>query len=416
MQMASQTEAATSPAALLEPGAPASTCSGEHQEAGNRRVGPGAEQQLAPDGGSDGLRAGPDQVGSRDEFGSQSHSIVLRSVHCPHRIRCRPTRRPRNKGLRLAARDPGAALQVVDGSMAQEPVRCCACCPVPVTTQVSYNDFSAPFLGLAAGGVAEGASKRDYVRWAPEEEEVFYSALRGVAGQKPEVCLREIAARLVGTKDYAQAGCNWVVHQAWVGGTRTHTRSTAGGGHVAAGAQASVGWLCTCTQVRHYYYRLIKRLNRILGEGAALDTRNPLQVHQSMIKFWEVVSPGRYLPSTDAKWRAHGPRLMQLWTYRGWAAPRMQHRCPCSSHWLIAPLHANKSAGCGQGDARDVHGCDHEEASQAAGAQQHRAAQRGSRAEAHKRRRCQCGRVLDQRCHAWCDQQPQAQTSRTQCW
>ena len=44
------------------------------------------------------------------------------------------------------------------------------------------------------------------------------------------------------------------------------------------------------TQVRHYYYRLIKRLNRIMGAGSALDTKNPLQVHRSMIKFWEVVS------------------------------------------------------------------------------------------------------------------------------
>ena len=45
-------------------------------------------------------------------------------------------------------------------------------------------------------------------------------------------------------------------------------------------------------QVRHYYYRLIKRLNRILGKESALDTKNPMQVHQSMIKFWEVVSGG----------------------------------------------------------------------------------------------------------------------------
>jgi hypothetical protein len=42
--------------------------------------------------------------------------------------------------------------------------------------------------------------------------------------------------------------------------------------------------------VRHYYYRLIKRLNKILGPGSALDIKNPLQVHRSMIKFWEVVS------------------------------------------------------------------------------------------------------------------------------
>ena len=43
-------------------------------------------------------------------------------------------------------------------------------------------------------------------------------------------------------------------------------------------------------QVRHYYYRLLKRLNKILGEGRRLDARNNLQAHKSMIKFWEVVS------------------------------------------------------------------------------------------------------------------------------
>lgn len=34
---------------------------------------------------------------------------------------------------------------------------------------------------------------------------MFYSALRGVAGQKPEVCLKEITVQLAGSKDYAQA-------------------------------------------------------------------------------------------------------------------------------------------------------------------------------------------------------------------
>lgn len=53
---------------------------------------------------------------------------------------------------------------------------------------------------------ADGDSKRDYVRWAPQEEETFYLALRGVAGQKPEICLREITNRLTGSKDYAQVG------------------------------------------------------------------------------------------------------------------------------------------------------------------------------------------------------------------
>lgn len=50
--------------------------------------------------------------------------------------------------------------------------------------------------------------------------------------------------------------------------------------------------LCTAphwVQVRHYYYRLIKRLNKILGGESKLDIKNSLQVHRSMLKFYEVV-------------------------------------------------------------------------------------------------------------------------------
>ncbi len=60
-----------------------------------------------------------------------------------------------------------------------------------------------PLLPCAAHACAAGSGKRDYVRWAPEEEAAFFEALRGVAGQKPEKCIKEIVAR-VGTKDYAQ--------------------------------------------------------------------------------------------------------------------------------------------------------------------------------------------------------------------
>lgn len=55
-------------------------------------------------------------------------------------------------------------------------------------------------------------------------------------------------------------------------------------------------------QVRHYYYRLIKRLNKVLGEGGkggdgkVLDPRNALAVHRAMLKFWDVVRR-RALPS-----------------------------------------------------------------------------------------------------------------------
>lgn len=66
------------------------------------------------------------------------------------------------------------------------------------------------------------------------------------------------------------------------------------------------------TQVRHYYYRLIKRLNKVLGEGRVLDSRNALAVHRAMLKFWDVVSgwraclPAREVGSGAAAHRMDG--------------------------------------------------------------------------------------------------------------
>ena len=56
---------------------------------------------------------------------------------------------------------------------------------------------------------ATAQQKRDYVRWTPEEEAIFYGTLRDVAGQKPETCLKEATHRLGGSKDYPQAGGVW---------------------------------------------------------------------------------------------------------------------------------------------------------------------------------------------------------------
>lgn len=62
-----------------------------------------------------------------------------------------------------------------------------------------------PPHALTALGPPAGAevSKRDYMRWTPEEEEVFYTTLKGVAGKKPEKCLAEIAKKLT-SRGYTQ--------------------------------------------------------------------------------------------------------------------------------------------------------------------------------------------------------------------
>lgn len=67
-----------------------------------------------------------------------------------------------------------------------------------------------PLLSIHPAAAASEGQKREYVKWTPEEESVFYEALRDVAGQKPEACCKEVCQRLRGSKAYAQVclpGC-----------------------------------------------------------------------------------------------------------------------------------------------------------------------------------------------------------------
>lgn len=41
-------------------------------------------------------------------------------------------------------------------------------------------------------------------------------------------------------------------------------------------------------QVRHYYYRCIKRMNKLLQPGMVLDISNPLVVNTAMLRWWQV--------------------------------------------------------------------------------------------------------------------------------
>ncbi|GBG78378.1 hypothetical protein CBR_g26407 [Chara braunii] len=42
-------------------------------------------------------------------------------------------------------------------------------------------------------------------------------------------------------------------------------------------------------QVRHYYYRVIKRMNKLLGPGLVLDARNPHDVNAAMLRWWALM-------------------------------------------------------------------------------------------------------------------------------
>ena len=80
--------------------------------------------------------------------------------------------------------------------------------------------------------------RRDYVRWTSAEEQVFFGALRGVVGQKPEACIKIIVARLEGSKEYAQVGWGGVER---VGGCAVHTLAAGGWGWRAS--HCAVLWL-----------------------------------------------------------------------------------------------------------------------------------------------------------------------------
>jgi hypothetical protein len=106
----------------------------------------------------------------------------------------------------------------------------------------------------ADGAASAAAGRRGYAKWSPEEERLFFAGLKACEGGAPDRVCAEIA-RLVGSRDRGQ--------------------------------------------VRDYYYRLIKRINRVLdpaaGGAARLEAnaRSEHQnraIHKAMGKFWEVVS------------------------------------------------------------------------------------------------------------------------------
>ena len=117
-----------------------------------------------------------------------------------------------------------------------------------------------PLLPCATLPCPAGSSKRDYVRWAPEEEAAFFEALRGVAGQKPEKCLKEIVAR-VGTKDYAQVG-GWGVTQGWQDDQPSAVLTPAAAGLVSSAQLAHVLPQAPCTAVSNRLLLLVLRCRR----------------------------------------------------------------------------------------------------------------------------------------------------------
>jgi hypothetical protein len=91
---------------------------------------------------------------------------------------------------------------------------------------------------------AAASGKRDYKKWSVPEERIFFDVLRSDPGSGQKECVAAIASRLP-EKDK--------------------------------------------DQVRQYYYRIIKRLNKIGGDNCRLGDIAPMELHRAMLKYWEVV-------------------------------------------------------------------------------------------------------------------------------
>ncbi|KAL9327134.1 hypothetical protein ACSQ67_007779 [Phaseolus vulgaris] len=42
-------------------------------------------------------------------------------------------------------------------------------------------------------------------------------------------------------------------------------------------------------QVRHYYYRLVRRMNKLLGPGLCLDAKNSKDTNAAMLRWWSLL-------------------------------------------------------------------------------------------------------------------------------
>lgn len=90
-----------------------------------------------------------------------------------------------------------------------------------------------------AGKKRKSETKRQWAAWTRQEEENFFNALRQVGKNFEKI------TRRVETKNK--------------------------------------------NQVRHYYYRLVRRMNKLLGPGILIDARNPRDTNAAMLRWWSLL-------------------------------------------------------------------------------------------------------------------------------
>ncbi|XP_021760120.1 TSL-kinase interacting protein 1-like isoform X1 [Chenopodium quinoa] len=109
-------------------------------------------------------------------------------------------------------------------------------------TDVSHSDGPPTITSTSDNGVASQPAKRptrQWAAWTREEEESFFTALRQVG------------------KNFEKITC------------RVQSKNK--------------------DQVRHYYYRLVRRMNKLLGPDLCLDAKNSKDTNAAMLRWWSLL-------------------------------------------------------------------------------------------------------------------------------
>ncbi|XVF76419.1 hypothetical protein PTKIN_Ptkin13bG0264700 [Pterospermum kingtungense] len=121
---------------------------------------------------------------------------------------------------------------------------------VPLASEAQHNQESIP-VQVADQGVVSSTSDnivpeqpakrptRQWAAWTRQEEESFFTALRQVG------------------KNFEKITC------------RVQSKNK--------------------DQVRHYYYRLVRRMNKLLGPGLCLDAKNSKDTNAAMLRWWSLL-------------------------------------------------------------------------------------------------------------------------------
>ncbi|XP_047335012.1 TSL-kinase interacting protein 1-like [Impatiens glandulifera] len=133
--------------------------------------------------------------------------------------------------------------------MQMEPQGCPNCEPQPCFNSILINQESIPEKDVVCNVITESQSHdipkpvkkktRQWAAWTRQEEERYFTALRQVGKNFEKIT------------------------------SRVQTKNK--------------------DQVRHYYYRLVRRMNKLLGPGVCLDAKNSKDTNAAMLRWWSLL-------------------------------------------------------------------------------------------------------------------------------